>query len=158
MPRKPAGRLPSSLAWLHGIGWQSRLCCAGPDARPAPTPLFLPGGEVHSGVHLLARTTSPVSLSNPAGTISTYGGFHIMNKRIESLLTSIQSAFRTPTLKQKEAYGRYSHTISAACCIGAVTIGFSESSATANTTEKVTALVFWAVVLFLVGSILSKGE
>lgn len=81
-----------------------------------------------------------------------------MNKRIESLLTSIQSAFRTPTLKQKEAYGRYSHTISAACCIGAVTIGFSESSATANTTEKVAALVFWAVVLFLVGSILSKGE
>ena len=28
-----------------------------------------------------------------------------MNKRIENLLVSIQSAFRTPTLKQKEAYG-----------------------------------------------------
>jgi dihydroorotase-like cyclic amidohydrolase len=81
-----------------------------------------------------------------------------MNKRIENLLVSIQSAFRTPTLKQKEAYGRFSHTISAACCIGAVTLAFSDLPDNSYAASKVAALVFWAVVLFLIGSILSKGE
>ena len=81
-----------------------------------------------------------------------------MNERLKTLLVETSSAFRTPTLKQKESYGRFSHTISAACLIGAVTIGFSAPLGVSNTTARVVALVFWAVVLFLIGSIFSKGE
>ena len=81
-----------------------------------------------------------------------------LDKRTNILLDEIRSAFLTPTLKQKEAYGRFSHTVSAACTIGAVSLAFTESTNTSSAASKVFALVFWAVILFVVGSVLSKGE
>lgn len=81
-----------------------------------------------------------------------------MRKRLILLLDETKSAFRTPTLKQKEAYGRLSHTLSAASLIGSVTVMFTETEATAYVVSKVAALVFWGVLLFWVGAILSKGE
>lgn len=81
-----------------------------------------------------------------------------MGKRLNLLLEETKKAFRTPTLKQKEAYGRLSHTLSAASLIGAVTVMFTETQATAYVVSKVAALVFWGVLLFWVGAILSKGE
>ena len=70
----------------------------------------------------------------------------------------IRSTFRTPSLKQKDSYGRFCMAMSGACFVGAVTLGFSAPPSTTYMATKVVALVFWGVVLFLVGSILSKGE
>lgn len=81
-----------------------------------------------------------------------------MGKRLQRLLEETKSAFRTPTLKQKEAYGRLSHTLSAASLIAAVSVMFAETEASLYVVSKVVSLVFWGVLLFWVGAVLSKGE
>lgn len=81
-----------------------------------------------------------------------------MNKRLNQLLLETKSAFRNPTLKQKEAYGRLAHTLSAASLVGAVTVMFTETVATPYVVAKIGALVFWGVLLFWTGAILSRGE
>ena len=81
-----------------------------------------------------------------------------MSKRLETFIAETRRAFRTPTIKQKEAYGRLSLTFSAASMIGAVTVIFTEEYATLSVFAKVAALIFWGVILFLAGAILSKGE
>lgn len=81
-----------------------------------------------------------------------------MKKRFQPLLSQIQSALRTPSAKQKEAYGRFFHTMSAASFIGSITVIFSGLPVNANYFWKVAALIFFGVVLFLIGAILSKGE
>lgn len=81
-----------------------------------------------------------------------------MQKELYGLLQETKSAFRTPTAKQKEAYGRLMHTLSAASFIGAVSVMFSETQASLYVVTKISALVIWGVLLFWVGAILSKGE
>jgi len=81
-----------------------------------------------------------------------------MTERLKMLLVETSSAFRTPTLKQKEAYGRLSHTFCAASMIGAVSVVFAETHATLFVIAKIAALVFWGMLLFCTGAILSKGE
>lgn len=81
-----------------------------------------------------------------------------MEKRLQKLFQETKTAFRTPTVKQKDAYGRLSHTLCAASMIGAVTVMFTETVATSYVLFKIGALIFWGVLLFWVGSILSKGE
>jgi|APCry1669192522_1035417.scaffolds.fasta_scaffold41152_2 hypothetical protein len=76
----------------------------------------------------------------------------------EKLCVETINAFRTPTLKQKEAYGRLSHTFSAASLIGSVTLIFAETPLNALLVFKLSALMFWGVLLFWVGALLSKGE
>lgn len=81
-----------------------------------------------------------------------------MGKRFSKLLDETKSAFSTPTPKQKEAYGRLSHTLCAASLAGAVTVMFTETHASPYVVSRIGALVFWGVLLFWVGAILSKGE
>lgn len=81
-----------------------------------------------------------------------------MGKRLQWLLEETKNALRTPTLKQKEAYGRLSHTLSAVSMVGAVTVMFTEANVTIHVVSKIGALVLWGVLLFWVGAILSKGE
>ncbi len=81
-----------------------------------------------------------------------------IHPRLEKLLDETKCAFRTPTLKQKEAYGRLSHTFCAASLIGAVTVTFTEANFSLTSVGKVAALIFWGVLLFWTGAILSKGE
>jgi len=81
-----------------------------------------------------------------------------MNDRLKKLLVETRCAFLTPTVKQKEAYGRLSLTFCAASMIGAVTVIFTVEHATVSVLAKVAALIFWGVILFLAGAILSKGE
>jgi hypothetical protein len=73
------------------------------------------------------------------------------------LLTVLQAAFATPTVKQKEAYGRFAHTLAAAAVIGAVTIIFSEGGAWPSA-GRVIGLMSTGVICFLTGTLLSKGE
>lgn len=62
--------------------------------------------------------------------------------------------------KQKEAYCRWMHTLSAAAIIGAATIAFSRelSASIWYDASRVIALVLIGVLLFLVGTRLLKEE
>lgn len=83
--------------------------------------------------------------------------FPKINKRLFSLLVETESAFRR-TLKQKEAYGRLSHTFCAASWIGAVTVIFTETHATLFVLAKIVALSLGGVLLLWLGALLLKGE
>jgi len=78
--------------------------------------------------------------------------------RRRNWVLAIRDAFLAPTLKQKEAQGRFFHTLSAACIIGATTVIFTEAEVTAYIAFRVAALIAVGVLPFTVGSILSKGE
>jgi len=81
-------------------------------------------------------------------------------KRMRESLSTLQDALLAPTLKQKEAYGRWMHTMSAAAIVGAVTIMFASKPAGAFWYDfmKVIALLTIGSALFCAGAILSKGE
>lgn len=81
-----------------------------------------------------------------------------MQTRLNKLRRELASAFRTPTGKQKEAYERFCHTLSAAAVIGVVTVVHMDNHLTVFIAERAIALVFSAVVLFVIGAALSKGE
>ena len=82
----------------------------------------------------------------------------MIKMQLIKLRDELKSALRTPTLKQKDAYGRFSHTLSAASFVGAATVMFAETHASLYAVGRIAALIFWAVVLFVIGAILSKGE
>ena len=81
-----------------------------------------------------------------------------MKTWLSKLRRELGSAFRTPTGKQKEAYGRFCHTLAAAAVVGLVTVVHMDNHLTAFIAERAIALVFSAVVLFVIGAALSKGE
>jgi hypothetical protein len=70
----------------------------------------------------------------------------------------IRQAFRTPTARQKEAYARYCHTISAAGLIGAATVIFSDSALTVSALLRAASMLVVAVILFLSGTLLNKEQ
>lgn len=74
------------------------------------------------------------------------------------LFDEIKDAIINPTIKQKEAYGRLFHTLSAAGFIGAVTVIFTENQASAYNVARVAALSLTGVLFFVMGALLSKGE
>ena len=61
-----------------------------------------------------------------------------------------------PTGKQKEAYARFFHTLSAGCFIGAVTVAFS--GAGIQVAVRAAVLILLGIVLFFVAAGLAKGE
>ena len=73
------------------------------------------------------------------------------------LRMALVAAFRRPTHRQKEAYGRFAHTLAAAV-IGAVTVLFSEMRFSVGGTMRLVALILSGLVCFAVGAILNKGE
>ncbi len=70
-------------------------------------------------------------------------------------LIELNRAFRSPTLKQKEAYGRFCHTLSAASLIGAATLFFTESQASYVFRESI--MILTGVLLFAVGAVFCQG-
>lgn len=85
----------------------------------------------------------------PLITIFTDGFPDVRDRTVEALLR--------PTAKQKEAMGRYGHTISSASLIGFFTL-LVAGKWTAWTPVQAFLLLFIAVLLFIVGTILSEGE
>lgn len=79
-------------------------------------------------------------------------------KLLRHLQQEVKNALRTPSLKQKEAYGRLAHTLCAACVIGCVSVAYSDHDATVVLISRMIALAFWALVLFVIGALFSKGE
>ncbi len=78
--------------------------------------------------------------------------------QLKSIIESVKSAVLRPTGKQKEAYGRFLHTIAAAGFIGAATITFTETQVTLYAAARVASLAIWSVLLLIVGAVLSKGD
>ncbi len=78
--------------------------------------------------------------------------------RAKAAVVALLGAFRRPTLKQKEAYGRFCHTLSAALFIGAASIGFTEVAVTIPVIFRLLFMVLVGVILFLFGIIQFEGE
>ena len=65
---------------------------------------------------------------------------------------------RSPRAKQKEAYARYCHTLSAAGVIGSLTLVLSESPLTGFAALRGAAMFISAVLLFVAGAFLSRED
>lgn len=76
---------------------------------------------------------------------------------LKRLLTTAMTMVAKPTPKQAEAYGRYCHQLSVAALLGFITLPFTHDG-TQTPYVREGFLVTWAVVLFLMGARLSKGE
>lgn len=81
----------------------------------------------------------------------------MIEQRLRNLVALATSALRSPTPKQEEAFGRLAHTLCVACCVGFVTVIFGSAYLFWTKVWYASALLVWAVVLFLAGAILSKG-
>ena len=62
---------------------------------------------------------------------------------IRKLELEIRRAFVAPTVKQKEAYGRFAHTLAAAAIIGDVTIIFGDWIVVPMSAWRVVGLTFY---------------
>jgi hypothetical protein len=78
--------------------------------------------------------------------------------RWREFASALWAALHSPTTRQKEAYGRYCHTLSAAGWIGSLTLLFSDSAVSGSAVLRACMMVVAAVMLFLTGALLSKGE
>ena len=78
--------------------------------------------------------------------------------RFDLLSVALRDALQRPTLKQKEAYGRFAHTLAAAAIIGAASLLFSEARWTLADTFRVGGLLSSGLVCFALGATLCKGE
>lgn len=81
-----------------------------------------------------------------------------MGQKLTKLKEEVRSAFSTPALKQKEAYGRFCHTLASASIVGFVTVIHLDNKPSWFIVERAIALFCCGVAMFIVGSILSQGE
>jgi hypothetical protein len=81
-------------------------------------------------------------------------------QRLQAFIKQSADSFRTPTIKQKEAFGRLLHTLSAACYVGAASIMFSGTASTSFWYDalRVALLFVFALAFLIAGANLSKGE
>ena len=77
--------------------------------------------------------------------------------KFSPLVAALRAAFARPTLKQKEAYGRFAHTLAAAAVIGQATILFADNAALASA-WRITGLAVGGVICFVAGALLTRGE
>ena len=78
--------------------------------------------------------------------------------RLTPLAVAIRDAFERPTLKQKEAYGRFAHTLAAAAIISAASVVFADTGSTMGDTLRVVGLLFSGLICFALGATLCKVE
>jgi hypothetical protein len=78
--------------------------------------------------------------------------------KVVKVILEIRQAFVAPTVNQKEAYGRFAHTLAAAAIIGDVTIIFGDWIVVPLSAWRVVGLTFTGVICFFSGSMLATGE
>lgn len=78
-------------------------------------------------------------------------------QKSDSWRTRVKQAFNAPNGKQREAFGRFFHTISIACLVGTATVIFAVPPHSFWVLKTVVLMVCFAVA-FTAGSIFSKGE
>ena len=81
----------------------------------------------------------------------------VVGQRLPSALEITRKTFRDPTVKQREAIGRYLHTISSASFIGSFTV-LVAGKWSLWAPIQVLLLMSIAVLLFIAGTLFSKGE
>ena len=74
------------------------------------------------------------------------------------LLGASRNAFTRPTPKQKEAYGRFCHTLSAAALIGGATVALTEEMFTLSLLFRISIALIMAGLLFVVGAVFFKDR
>ena len=84
--------------------------------------------------------------------------YEVDRSGVQRVLGELATAFRSPTLKQKEAYARFAHTLAAAGLIGAGALIFAELPLSAYVVLRALLMLLVGLVLFLYGTLLSKGE
>jgi hypothetical protein len=70
------------------------------------------------------------------------------------LRRALKRGFTAPTVRQREAYARFAHTLAAASVIGVVTIAFAQDSMTMAVLWRVIGLATTGVACFSVGILL----
>jgi hypothetical protein len=65
---------------------------------------------------------------------------------------------RSPMARQKDAYARYCHTLSAAGVIGSLTLVLSEATLTGFAAVRSVAMFIAAVLLFVAGAFLLRED
>ena len=81
-----------------------------------------------------------------------------MRRRIAARFGALRRSLISPSVKQKEAYARYCHTMSAAALIGAMTVFFSDSPLTISAGFRAAAMLVVGVILFLTGMVLNEEK
>ena len=76
-----------------------------------------------------------------------------MSPRLGWLVDASKNAFTRPAPKQKEAYGRFCHTLAAAALIGGVTVALTEDLFTLSLLFRTLIAFIMAFILFLVGAV-----
>lgn len=76
----------------------------------------------------------------------------------DAWLTRLIDAFRKPSKDQMQAYGRYYHTLSAACAVGFVGYAAGIQTWSVATAVNAACLLAGAAVLFAIGAVLAKGD
>jgi hypothetical protein len=69
---------------------------------------------------------------------------------------ALLNQFGRPNSKQREAYARYCHTLSAVAMVGLVTLIFSELSLTAPVVLRAVSMLVAGVVLLVIGTSLLR--
>ena len=77
-----------------------------------------------------------------------------MSSKLTWLWAALRNAFRNPTPKQKESYGRFCHTLAAAALIGGVTVALTEGHLTYSLVLRMAIAFAWALILFTAGALL----
>jgi hypothetical protein len=77
---------------------------------------------------------------------------------IAARFRALRRSLISPSVKQKEAYARYCHTLSAAALIGAMTLFFSDSPLTASSATRGGTLLVFSVILFLFGPLFTEED
>jgi hypothetical protein len=81
-----------------------------------------------------------------------------MKRPLQVLRDELRNTFVNPTPRQKEAYGRFCHTLSATAIAGMFALVHVGQIPNGSVVWQALSLAIGASVLFVVGAILSKGE
>lgn len=76
----------------------------------------------------------------------------------EHWTSRLADAFVNPTKDQMQAYGRYYHTLSAACSVGFAGYVAGARALTGTVVINAACLLLGAAVLFALGAVLAKGD
>ena len=76
-------------------------------------------------------------------------------RRLKLLWRSLVASLTTPTGKQREAYARLAHTLTAAAVIGAFTLAWSGTAL--YDVWRVVGLALLGLILFISGSLLIRN-
>ena len=78
--------------------------------------------------------------------------------RLTERFLALWTVMLSPNVKQRDAFARYCHTLSAAGTLGALTLIFSEAPITYSIAWPATAMFLVAVLLFVFGALVLEEE